>query len=132
MNRHPQVVSSRLAAGVSGRPGAIRRLRLTDGSTVIERLDRTDHSLMTLTYEFLGDPPIPVTTSRTSVSLQPADGQTAITWQGSYGVAGSDDAEMVTRMSRETVWPATALALETALGHRPGSNLTPTPSTQEK
>ncbi len=117
MHWHPQVNSSRLAGGTSGRTGAVRELSLTDGSTVTEHLDELDHARMTLTYSFRGDPPIPVSTSRTTVSLQPADGQTAITWQGGYGVADSDAALLVTRVSREMVWPTTAQALKTALDH---------------
>ncbi|NEW72693.1 MULTISPECIES: SRPBCC family protein [Streptomyces] len=116
MHWHPQVNGSQLASGISGRVGAVRELSLTDGSTVTERLDELDHTRMTLTYSFQGDPPIPVSTSRTTISLQPADGQTAITWQGDYGVADSDAADLVTRVSREMVWPATAQALKTVLG----------------
>jgi hypothetical protein len=70
---------------------------------------------MTLVYSFQGQPPIPVSTSRTTVSLQPADGQTAITWQGRYDVVDSNTADLVTRISRKTVWPLTAHALRAAL-----------------
>lgn len=113
---HPQVNSSRLVGGESGQVGAVRELGLADGSTVRERLEELDHARMTLVYSFQGDPPIPVSTSRTTLSLQPADGQTAITWQGRYGVADSDTADLVTRISREAVWPLTAHALSAALG----------------
>ncbi|UAK31287.1 SRPBCC family protein [Nocardia asteroides] len=112
---HPEVSTSDLMSGTAGQSGAIRQIRLADGSIISERLDQIDHSRMTLTYGFVGVPPIPVTASRTTVSLQLADGQTAITWQGDYEVATSDDAEVVTRISRELVWPITALALKSAV-----------------
>ncbi|MFF8973821.1 SRPBCC family protein [Streptomyces sp. NPDC014995] len=117
MRWHPQVDGSRLVSGESGQVGAVRELSLADGSTVRERLEELDHARMTLVHSFQGDPPIPVSmSSRTTVSLQPADGQTAVTWQGRYGVADSDTADLVTRISRETVWPLTAHALSVAIG----------------
>ena len=103
----------------AARVGSIRRMQTTEGSTIFERLEGVDPG-RSLAYSFAGSPPVPVLTSRNTITLSdphgPAGASTDITWSGAYDVLGDDDRRAVEHVNLRVVWPASIGALAAALG----------------
>ena len=120
MSGHPTVTVCTIVDGVAQTPCAIREIHLQDGSRIVERLGELDHEGRSFTYSFVGAPPIPVSASRTSVTVTalPArpHARTRIAWHGEVEVA--DDAARVTveHVNCQIVWPSTVDALASTLG----------------
>lgn len=103
----------------AARVGSIRLIQTTEGSTIFERLEDIDPG-RSLAYSFVGNPPIPVLTSRNTITLtdspDSAGGSTDITWSGAYDVLGDDDRRAVEHVNLRVVWPALVGALASNLG----------------
>ena len=76
--------------------GAVRTLTLGDGAVVVERLEAHDDDRRTLTYSMVDAGPMPLVdyVSTIEVSANP-DGTSTMSWSGSFGVSGADEAETV-------------------------------------
>ncbi len=73
--------------------GALRTLTLADGAVVVERLEAHDEGARTLTYSMTDAGPMPLVdyVSTITVSANP-DGTSTMSWTGSFGVSGADEA----------------------------------------
>lgn len=112
-------VQKLLLIGGQGQLGSIREMHMLDGAIIREKLISVgrDHSFV---YEFDGVPPIPVSTSRTTViarrGAQAPDLETIVSWAGQYRVMDMKTAVKVEELNCRSVWPALianlALSLE--------------------
>ena len=75
--------------------GALRTLTLGDGAVIVERLDAHDDDARTLTYSMTDAGPMPLVDYVSTIAVsENADGTAAMTWSGSFGVSGADEAEV--------------------------------------
>ncbi|KXX55064.1 SRPBCC family protein [Rhodococcus sp. LB1] len=120
MSWHPTVTGCTIVDGDAQSPGAIREIHLQDGSRILERLVELDHQGRSFTYSFVGTPPIPVSASRTSVTVTalPAglDARTRVAWHGEFEVADDSARATVEHVNCQIVWPSTVDALASTLG----------------
>jgi A-factor type gamma-butyrolactone 1'-reductase (1S-forming) len=124
----PGVRSCSLVPDVRGGPGVVREIRPAQGGVIRERLEQVDEG-RSLSYSFVGTPPIPVSSSYTTVTVTALDeapaAHTVVLWQGSYDVADDHDRDAVTQLNEQVVWPSLAQALSFALTHQSkGSTMT--------
>src|SRR5260370_39330018 len=89
---HPDVVHSRIESGTGTQAGAVRAIRLRDGTPVREMLlaiSSTDHSY---TYAVI-EAPLPLRNHRSTVKLESLGStQTRVTWTADFE-AGAGGAE---------------------------------------
>jgi hypothetical protein len=72
-----------------GKP--VRTLSLKGGGTLVEEQVRRDDGAMSYTYTIL-DGPLPVAGYESTLSVKPAGGGSAVSWNGSFQAKGADDA----------------------------------------
>lgn len=83
---HPAVASCQSEAD-----GKRRRLRLVDGSELLEELVEQDDSSCSYTYTMVQAGPLPVENYRSTIHVADSgDGQSQVTWSGSFDPAGED------------------------------------------
>ncbi|NHU46823.1 SRPBCC family protein [Rhodococcus sp. A14] len=120
MSWHPTVTGCTIVDGAAQTPGAIREIHLQDGSRILERLVELDHQGRSFTYSFVGTPPIPVSASRTSVTVTalPAGphARTRVAWHGEFEVADDAARATVEHVNCQIVGPSTVDALASTLG----------------
>ena len=77
-------------------PGMVRRIHGSgDGDPVVERLVSASDATRTLVYEIDGNNPLPVTSYRGTVVVEPTGGGARIRWQADYEPEG-DEGEAAT------------------------------------
>ncbi len=118
MSWSPEVTASHLLGGDSTQHvGSVREIQTPEGGTIRERLVEVGPG-RSFAYSFDGTPPIPVTSSRTTVTATSATAGSAtiVTWHGEFEVADDDTRRTVEHINLEVVWPALIAALASALG----------------
>lgn len=90
---HPAIDASELTAGGPAEVGAVRRLTLTDGGTVVERLVGLDDARRSYTYEIL-ESPFPIRRYVSTIRVAPvtADGHAFVEWWTEFDADGADEA----------------------------------------
>lgn len=115
---NPGLASCRLVDDAVTGVGAIRIMTTPDGMVIYERLVDLEPET-TLIYAFVAAPPIPVLTSRITVTLTDAgdDGRaTSVRWAGQFEVVSDDDARVAEHVDTEIAWPALITGLAGQLG----------------
>jgi len=83
---HPAVASSQSEEG-----GKRRRLKLVDGSELLEELVEHDDNSHSYTYTMVQAGPLPVQNYRSTIHVTDAgNGESKVTWSGSFDPAGED------------------------------------------
>jgi len=87
---HPAVRNSSLK-GNSTKPGAIRTLKLADGSELVEKLLAYNAAKGSYTYTTLKSP-FPIKNYVSTISVSPtADGKTLMTWSATFDAVDVDE-----------------------------------------
>ncbi len=87
---HPQVRSSTLK-GASNKAGAVRTLKLADGSELVEKLLKYSAADTSYTYTSLKTP-FPIKNYVATISLSPAaDGKTLMKWSTTFDAVNIDE-----------------------------------------
>lgn len=87
---HPAVRSSTLK-GKSNKVGAVRTLKLSDGSELVDKLLKYNAAETTYTYANLKTP-FPIKNFVGTISVTPAaDGKTLMTWSSTFDAVGIDE-----------------------------------------
>lgn len=119
MSWNPGVERSVLIDADPLRAGSVRELRTGDGQVIRERLESYGPG-PTFSYSFLGEPPLPVTSSLVTVTATQHNAgtspRTTVIWHGVFDVADGATREMVEHVNCDIVWPATVAALAATLG----------------
>lgn len=93
---HPDITVSELDNEMAATQiGAIRRLTLTDGGTVRERLVAFDDTAQSYAYDFVTSP-FPVRSYRSTLRVAPvtATGQAFVEWWAVYDADAADEAQL--------------------------------------
>ena len=109
---HPTIATSTLTEGSEGLVGAVRRLTLSDGAQVVERLLALDDEHRTFTYTFIENP-FGVRRYRSTVRVADVTdtGQAFVEWWAEYD-ADAEGEEELTPVFRDDVYAAGITALQ--------------------
>ena len=91
---HPEVEKSETEQG-----GQVRRLQLTDGAEVTERLEKFDRNARTYTYSITASP-LPFTDYRSTITVHAEGDSSTIDWSSEFEPSGAPEADVV-RSSKE-------------------------------
>ena len=87
---HPQVRSSTLK-GTDNKAGAVRTLKLSDGSELVEKLLKYNATETSYTYTSMKSP-FPIKNYVATISLSPAaDGKTLMKWSATFDAVNIDE-----------------------------------------
>lgn len=113
---HPGINFSQLTQGQEGMVGAVRRLVLSDGAVVVERLVVLDDEQRSYTYEFVENP---FGVRRYVSTVQVADvtdtGSAFVQWWAEYDADGDAEAQL-DAVFRDDVYAAGIAALQRHFG----------------
>jgi hypothetical protein len=117
----PRIVRVTVTGGSGRAPvGAVRHLRLDDGSSAEERLVACDDDRMAMSYTFEYDHPFPVRSYLATVEVRPVTttGASFVSWTGRFDADTADEERA--RASFERIYTAflAALADHLATDHR--------------
>ncbi|MFJ7315537.1 SRPBCC family protein [Pseudomonas sp. NPDC098747] len=102
---HPSIVQSNIeGSGPDGLVGCVRKLTLSDGAVVTERLLSVDDIALTLSYCF-EQAPLPLENYMATVHLVALTGQnkTLITWSASFDLQEPNTAEQYQALIRSLI-----------------------------
>jgi Polyketide cyclase / dehydrase and lipid transport len=102
---HPDVVLSRIESGIGTQAGAVRAIRLRDGTPVRERLlaiSGADHSY---TYSVI-EAPLPLRNHRSTVKLESlGNAKTRVTWTADFDALGVEPGELAAIVKSSVMVP---------------------------
>jgi len=91
---HPDVVDSRIETGTGTEPGAVRAIRLRDGTQLKERLLSTSSVDHVYSYSVI-EAPLPLRNHRSTVRFDPLDPtRTRVTWTADFDAVAVDPDEL--------------------------------------
>lgn len=111
--------------GNRNEPGMRRRLRVEDGSVVVERLTRYV-PLQEFSYEFENPAPLPILHGSVTVRVSAITAATTeVSWRGLFTAPDATAAELTRQTNVDVVWPALAAALAAILEVNVDTSSTP-------
>jgi mxaD protein len=81
---HPAVAKTEITSGVNNTQGAVRKLTLQDGGTIVETLTNYNASAMTYSY-VINEGVLPLSAYASTIQVKPLSNATAeVTWKGGF------------------------------------------------
>jgi mxaD protein len=81
---HPAVAKTEITSGSNNKQGAVRKLTLQDGGTIVETL--TNYSASGMTYSYvINEGVLPLSAYASTIQVKPlSDATTEVTWKGDF------------------------------------------------